>query len=162
MKTSLFLIFGFVLSFPLMACAQDNNTYIMAMAKKQANKVIDECWAVSQDDRDSGVTLRMREGTLVTANCLRDHIVSLSKDVLFKNNAEQQANIETSLNELMQHAGRIYWDLNNDHDVCKESSCGTMYTVIHNMSVARMLEKIVTDFYQQIAEYNYHYKFFDE
>lgn len=161
MKNTILLI-GFLLSFPLVACAQEYDADAETVAMKKAQQIIDACWAESQDDRDSGVTLRMRQGTTDSVHCMRDHILSLSKNTLFKNNPDMQTEIEESLNAVISDVGRLYWNLNNSHDVCTESPCGTMYTLFHNESVAKVMENILRDFYQKIAEYEYHYQVMDK
>ncbi len=127
-------------------------------ADKAAQKVIDQCWAISQADRDSGVTSRMRHGSLQTALCIEKHILFLSSTVLYKGDKEAQNRVKSSLEEIHKGVGKLYWDLHNSHAAC-QPSCGSMYTILHNGETAHVMEKILRDFYRKIAEFNDIYEY---
>ncbi len=46
-----------------------------------AKAMIDTCWALSKEDRDSGVTGRMRSGSARTAGCLQNVIVEQASEM---------------------------------------------------------------------------------
>ncbi len=122
-------------------------------ADKAAQKAIDQCWAISQDDKNSGVTARMRDGGIKTAMCLKEHILKLSAQVLFKKDAARQKEVADELQQIYESTGRMYWLLNNEHDACTIEFCGTMYTIFHADQMAVTMENILRDFYLKIAEY---------
>ncbi len=122
------------------------------LAKEKAQKAIDACWAISQEDRDSGVTGRMRSGALDSALCMEEHTLMLSETVLFKNNKQAQAEVKESLEKITDGTGRLYWLLHNSHDGCG-GACGSMYQILHNSQVAKEMEEVVRDFYIKIEDY---------
>lgn len=123
-----------------------------ARAQARAQKVIDACRAISQEDRGSGVTSRMREGTLNTALCMEEHIIMLAKTELFKESPEISEKIEQGLEDLRFAYGRFYWDLYNNTDACMPL-CGTFHHVRHSGKYALLLEGILFDCYQEIEIY---------
>lgn len=125
---------------------------IRARAGARAQKVIDACWAISQEDRDSGVTSRMREGGLKSALCLQEHIIMLAKTELFTESPEISEQIEQKFHNLHAAYASFYWDLYNSIDPCS-AWCGTENHVVHNGEYAHLLEKIVRDVYQQMERY---------
>ncbi len=152
---SIFLICSL---FSSVAQASDQNTF--DKAEQEAQKVIDACWAISQEDRNSIDNSRARKGILNSALCMRDHIIYLSETVLFKGDSETQQEVEDSLQKIKVGTGQLYWHLNNNHKRCTKSFCGTMYYSSHNSTTARAMENILKDFYRKIAEYNDDYHTF--
>lgn len=120
--------------------------------KAAAQRVIDKCWAISQDDRDSGVTERMRYGTWDTARCLRDHILFLSETILFEGNQDKQTEVKTNLENIINGYGKLYWALGNENNACK-TSCGTIEHITHNYVISHALGEILHDFYRKIDRY---------
>lgn len=155
-----------ILLFSLLAlssCAHSGRDYDAEnrRAQDRAQEAIDACWAISLEDRNSGVTSRMRQGTLESALCMKEHIIYLSENVLFKDQPEVQSEVKDSLENIKKGTGRLYWHLHNSHEYCGLSPCGTMYTMFHNSQFAEQMENIIYDFYQKISYYNQHYNVFE-
>lgn len=123
-----------------------------ARAQSDAQTIIDACWAISQDDRDSGVTSRMREGGLNTALCMEHAFLDLISKHMNKDDAEAQKRYADNIETLRMSYGRIIWDLYNDHDGC-DPMCGTMFHVFHNGVYAHLLEDLLLQTSQQIVDY---------
>ena len=121
-------------------------------AQAHAQEIIDACWAISEDDRASGNTPRMRYGALDSALCMENLILKLVSKYLHKNNPEILKDFQDNLQKLRMGYGRIIWDLYNDHDGC-DFSCGTMYHVFHNGYYAHLMEEILKTTVNQIIEY---------
>ncbi len=69
----------FLILFPSLSYAASDDMAEEGKYEAMAQKAIDDCWAISQADRDSGNTQRMRAGNLDTALCMEEHIVHLSE-----------------------------------------------------------------------------------
>lgn len=123
------------------------------LARQEAEAVVEECWAKSQEDRDSGVTSRMRHGTLSSALCIRDHILYLFKTVIYKGNDEEYFKAEMALDEIKKGTGKLYWSMNNNNAFCAPF-CGSMNHVLHNAKVGDVMEATLHDVYQIITEYD--------
>ncbi len=149
----IFLILLFL--FPSVAQAAEKNK-----SEEHAQKIINSCWATSEENR-KGSTAKIREGTLKSALCMKEHIIFLSETILFKDDKKIQKEVENALENIKFGTGRLYWHLNNSHEYCGSSPCGTMYTIFHNNEVAHAMEDILRDFYQKIEEYNRHYQSID-
>lgn len=125
--------------------------------KEKAQKAIDTCWAISLEDRDSGVTTRMRSGALDSALCMEKHIVELSQKYLFKNNPDKVQRVKEDLEKFRSGYGHLQWMLYNEIDSCFEginAGCGTMYHSVHNSAYAKSLEDVILRFYGQIEAYD--------
>ncbi len=109
-----------------------------------AQALIDACWAISLEDRSSGVTARHREGALNSALCLEEVILD-QVDVLFPDgeylSREQAAE---KLERLRFAAGSLYWSIYNENIAC-DPSCGTMWHPMHLASHAQILEQMIRD-----------------
>lgn len=133
-----------------------------AFEKIDAQKEIDECSAVGQADRDSGVTSQMRRGGAKTAQCLEDRIVVHLK-ALFKGQESKtfpdgktkftEEGFREILKQLSISYGGLYWSLYNDHAGCK-GGCGTMYHVFHLGKLMALLEQILRDVVAQRNEFS--------
>ncbi len=104
--------------------------------------VIDACWAVSKEDRESPVTERWRNGHLKTALCLENKIIDLldTADVGKSFLTREQAREE--LKNLRFSAGRLYWMIYNDNDHCG-LSCGTIWHSQHLTEVSKIYEQMI-------------------
>jgi hypothetical protein len=123
-----------------------------AWAEARAQEVIDACWALSLEDRSSGVTARMRRGALESSQCMRKHILFLSENVLFSKSPDTQRRVKESLEQVHSGIGGFYWEIYNNHDAC-DLHCGTMYMIFHNNEVAKTMERILKDSYMHINQY---------
>lgn len=139
-----------------------NTMAAAGIEKIDAQKEIDECSAVGQPDRDSGVTTQMRRGGAKTAKCLEDRIVGHLK-ALFKGEQSQtfpdgktkftEEGFRHVLRQLSVSYGGLYWSLYNDHAGC-QGGCGTMYNVFHLGKYMALLEQILKDVVAQRNEYS--------
>ena len=119
--------------------------------KLDAQPIIDRCWQLSEEDRDSGVTSRMRNSTFNTIDCLKSAI-SENTSAIIANYLYSKEEIDKDLSAIIKGNGRFYWNLNNSHKGCR-SSCGTMYHTFHAAEIAGRLEKILRDVIEKRNEY---------
>ena len=109
-----------------------------------AQALIDACWAISLEDRSSGVTAEMRRGALKSVLCLEQAILD-QVEILFPDgeylSREQAAE---KLEQLRFAAGSLYWSIYNGNIAC-DPSCGTMWHVMHLASHAQILEQMIRD-----------------
>jgi hypothetical protein len=77
-----------------------------------AEPLIEQCWAISESDRDSGVTARMRQGTSETIECLQEEIVRHAT-AFFKSRNEEE--IRQSLWVMGKSYADLYWVMYNEH-----------------------------------------------
>ena len=127
------------------------------IAKEKAQKAIDACWAISEEDRNTGSTILHRKGHLDTALCMEEHIVEISEKYFFKNDPEKVQRVRDDLEKFRFGYGHFHWMLYNEIDQCFENErpgCGTMYHVFHNNKYARALEPVVHNVYRQLKHYS--------
>jgi hypothetical protein len=75
-----------------------------------ADALVEGCWALSKEDRDSGVTQRMREGTSRTLDCLKDEIVRQGSE-FFDPQVTGEAETRQILDEISTPYGKLYQGL---------------------------------------------------
>jgi hypothetical protein len=146
MKKILLLIIFITAYLPQNAYASNDD------ATEKAQQIIDACWAISEGDRSSGNTPRMRSGTLDSALCMERVFLKLITNYLFKNDLKKLQIFENNIQNLRSGYGGLIWDLYNDHDGCTPS-CGTMYHVAHNGAYVDVLESILHRAFLQIIDY---------
>ena len=109
-----------------------------------AQALIDACWAISLEDRSSGVTARHREGALNSVLCLEEVILD-QVEILFPDgeylSREQAAE---KLERLRFAVGSLYWSIYNENIAC-DPSCGTIWHPLHLHANARVLEQMIRD-----------------
>ena len=118
-----------------------------------AQQIIDACWALSEDNRASGNTPRMRTGALDSALCMEDAILSLVSRYLNKNDPDILSQYREDLDKIRAGYGHMMWNLYNDHDGC-HAGCGTLFHVFHNDFYAHLLEDILKKTVKQIQDYD--------
>ncbi len=109
-----------------------------------AQALIDACWAISLEDRSSGVTGRMRHGAAKTVRCLEDVILD-QVEILFPDGeylSREQA--KQKLDALAEAVQTMYWSIYNENIAC-DPSCGTMWHPMHLASHAQILEQMIRD-----------------
>jgi hypothetical protein len=116
-----------------------------------AQKLIDACWAISKEKRDSGVTGKMREGSAITAGCFHQVIIEQA-EAIFEPEYLEKVQIEKRLDQLADAYQGIYWSLYNEHRGCG-ISCGTMYHVFHLGAYTGLLQKMIRDMVSQRNKY---------
>ena len=118
--------------------------------------LIDACWALSKEDLDSGVTARMRSGTMRSIRCLQNVIRDQAK-ALFDEETLKSMNLEERLTKIREGYGGLYWAIYNDHRGCLPSrtGCGTFYHVFHVAALSSLLEEIIRDMIVQRNEYRF-------
>ena len=72
-----------------------------------ADALIEKCWSISKEDRDSGVTARMRSGGLRSALCLEDVIVSQLTE-MFTPETLERIEVKNKLDQLRHSYGALY------------------------------------------------------
>ena len=118
-----------------------------------AQAIIDQCWKLSEKQRDSGVTARMRSGGIESAKCLRQQIVEHAA-TLFANTEYSEGEIDKHMELISEGAQTFYWNLYNEHKGCK-GRCGTMYQLFHIGKIAHIYENILKDVISQRNEYKF-------
>lgn len=110
-----------------------------------ADAIINNCWQISEEERDSGITNRIRNGTINSATCIRKQIVN-NASTLFHDSTYSKEDIDQHMELLNEGIGKFYWNLNNENIDCNgPSGCGTIYHVFHANKIARVYEKILRD-----------------
>ena len=117
-----------------------------------AQALIDACWAISLEDRSSGVTARHREGILESVLCLEEVILD-QVEVLFPDGkylSREQA--KQKLDALAEAIQTMYWLIYNENIACVPS-CGTIWYTGHLSANARVLEDMIRNI---VYVRNYH------
>ena len=118
-----------------------------------AEKIIQDCWAISLEDRSSGSTDRQRAGHLDTALCLEDQVIKHAS--VFHDTPEfTQSALKERFTQLNKIYGRFYWDIYNDHKGCRRS-CGTIFQSFHNAELAKLYENMLRDVIAQRNRYGF-------
>jgi hypothetical protein len=109
-----------------------------------AQALIDACWAISLEDRSSGVTGRMRHGAAKTVRCLEDVILD-QVEILFPDGeylSREQA--KQKLDALAEAVQTMYWSIYNENIAC-DPSCGTYWHDLHLHGNAHILEHMLRE-----------------
>lgn len=92
--------------------------------------IIDECWAISLEDRSSINSDRQREGGLNTVLCLKDAILDL-RDSRTEDEAWPPAlEMDRELDRFSFAVQRFYWTVGNDSEFCG-TFCGSTWFSVH-------------------------------
>ncbi len=135
----------FILCFPALSDASDTKS----MAQEKAQQAIDACWAISEDDVKSGITAKMRQGTINSSNCMENHVIDLAQNYLYPKSPSLLQETQQELKAIRTNYFEFYWNLYNKIDSCRPS-CGTMHYVRSDIKYAKLLESIIHDTYMQI------------
>ena len=114
-----------------------------------AEALVALCWAISEEDRGSGVTSRMRQGTADTIDCLEQEIVQHAT-AFFRTRSEEQ--IRQLVTDIGGSYAQFYWVMYNENKAC-DPGCGTVYHVVFIGEVAELLEDMLRDLVSQRNEY---------
>lgn len=106
-----------------------------------ADALVAHCRAISRQDRDSGVTSRMRAGTLKTVECLKDEVVRQAA-ALIDPEVMDAVEIRETVESLSWSYMTLYWSVYNDRRVCSPT-CGTIYHTFHVGRAAGLFEEIL-------------------
>ena len=119
-----------------------------------AQPLIDACLALSKEDRDSGVTARMRSGGARSIGCLQG-VIRDQAEALFDEESLNSLDLEEQLTKIRKGYQTLYWAIYNDHRACRfpRMECGTFYHVFHLGEHSSLLEKIIRDMVEQRNEY---------
>ena len=105
----------------------------------EAQKYIEDCWAISKEDRDSGAIGRMRHGTVRTATCMEKVILDLTERI-FDRDTYTREKMQKRLDAIRENYERLIWDIYNENKGCPP--CGIMYQLEHAFRYAQLLEGI--------------------
>ena len=108
-----------------------------------ADALIEKCWLISKEDRDSGVTARMRSGGARTAKCLQDVILDQVEAMFDPKTLTRKEALE-KLHLISEGYQTLYWSIYNQHRKCARW-CGTDRHVYHLGAYTALLEKIIRD-----------------
>jgi len=112
--------------------------------------IIDACWAVSKEDRESGVNSRMREGHVWTSVCLEKKVIELLDTLKFGESFISRAEAKQELDNLRTSVHRLYWMIYNDNEHCG-MSCGSMWFAQHLPTHSKLLEDMIRTMIRQVA-----------
>jgi hypothetical protein len=123
-----------------------------AWQKIDADALVSGCWALSKEDRDSGVTQRMREGTARTLACLEAAIIRQGGE-FFDPQVMGEAETRQVLDEISAPYGKLYWAMAAGHKGCIAGGCGTVQQVVPVLALARLFESVLRDLVAQRNRY---------
>ncbi len=131
--------------------AAKEETPLQAAVRHDAQKIIDACWAISLEDRDSGVTARMKSGTYRTIDCLTTQISSISKDYI--KNSDNRTEFLRELQVYTSSGYTLYNHIFLSHSGCQP--CGSFYNVAYTAHVANLLEQIIYTMFAQAEDHSF-------
>ncbi len=124
-----------------------------AWQKIDADALVSGCWVLSKEDRDSGVTQRMREGTARTLACLEATIIRQGAG-FFDPQVMGEAETRQVLDEISAPYGKLYWAMAAGHKGCiAGGGCGTVQQVVPVLALARLFESVLRDLVAQRNRY---------
>ncbi len=112
--------------------------------------MIEKCWALSKEDLNSGVTGRMRSGTMKTVRCMQNEIVEQAGE-MFEPDVLSRQEVRDKLDKIRNGYGSLYWSIYNEHKRCG-AECGTDRQVYHLGAYTALLEDIVRDMVRERNE----------
>jgi hypothetical protein len=120
-----------------------------------AQKLIDACWAISEEELASISNSEMRKGLSMTVGCFHEVIIEQSK-AFFEPEYLEEAQIKKHLHQLEEGYKGVYWWFYNGHKGCRiiGLSCGTMHHQIPSRYYTRILEEIIRDIASQRNRYH--------
>lgn len=139
---------GFWVVFSTPASANDILNEEAPFEAIDAQKLIDDCWAISLELR-SGSTRSTRHGFIETLTCLRKTIVEQTIP-MFEPGSLSPAYAEWLLIQMASSYQEFNDRLYNDHKHC---FCGTLYYNIDLWAVSHLYENVLRDV---ISERNKH------
>lgn len=122
-----------------------------APASPEAQAIIDGCWKISQDQRDSGVTPEMREGAADTVACLEKAVVDQT-ETLFDPQTLSRKEAQGEIDRLRE-AYEGYYDALLNHNRGCAPDCGSENQPVPNIEYAKLLEKMLRDIFSVRDEY---------
>lgn len=120
-----------------------------AWTEIDAEALIAQCFAISQEDWDSGVTSRMRQGTANTIYCIEEEIVRHATAFFATRNEEE---IRQLIADIGGSYAQFYWIMYNENKGC-DPSCGTVAHLFHLSAVSALLKDILRNLISQRNEY---------
>lgn len=114
--------------------------------------MIEKCWALSKEDRDSGVTGRMRSGAANTIGCLEKVVLDQLQPLFPDGKYMSRKQAREHLDRIRIGVQKLYWSIYNEHVGC-DPFCGTIYQVFHLSPNARILEDMIRALVRQRKEY---------
>ena len=104
-----------------------------------SDAMIGACWDETYEFR-AGTTVDAREGILLSALCLEEHILD-QFEVLFPPSVLTREEAAKHLEAIRTSYGSLYWKLYNEHRGC--GFCGTQHYTSHVAAHARLMEQIL-------------------
>lgn len=140
MQRFLIAALGFLAVFSPPVSAQDPLNTDRPFEEIDAQKLIDDCWAISLELR-SGSTRSTRHGFIETLTCLRKTIVEQTVP-MFKPGSWSPAYAEWLLIQMASPYQEFNDRLYNEHKHC---FCGTLYYNIDLWAVSHLYEDVLRD-----------------
>lgn len=139
-----------ILILPTALLAGSNESYV-TFESIDAEKLIAECWAISDARRATGITGMMRYGAADSVGCL-EKVVSDQAEAMFEPETVSKNDIQDWLDSILEGYQKFYWAIYNSHRGCSPQ-CGTIYHVFHLSKHASLLEKMIRDMAKQRNKY---------
>lgn len=118
-----------------------------------AEALIDACWKISKEDRDSGVTTRMRHGSARSIRCLQNVILD-QVDAMFDPKYLSREQAKKQLRKIIEGYQPLMWSIYNEHKSCGVE-CGTDRHVLHLGDHAALLEDILKQMINERNEFKF-------
>lgn len=141
---TLWLTFAMLLG-GVWGCRAGGNSYKAI----DSEKIIEQCWKISEEDRGSGVNSNMIDGAGKSIDCLESAIVENMVPLLGLKRREEIKNIVA---DFVEATGKLSFPIFNEVETCSPN-CGTMYIIMPMGVTAKFLEKILHDVISQRNEY---------
>ena len=151
LATFLFALIFLTLYPPSPAVAGGNGYPAKEPDIPDAQELIDACWAISKERRETGTTGELRGAALDTALCLEEEIHK-NASILISESSFPSKHISKTLEEIRSSYGKFYWHMYNSVEACYVS-CGTIFYSFHNSALAKLYEDILKDIIEQRRKY---------
>lgn len=113
-------------------------------AHERTEAAIEACWALSEAERDTGVTSDMRHGVVVSARCLEGVFQDEMRGLL-ADDTLRRLDLPSQIEALRSSYESIYWELYNGGRRNSRDWRGTMYQTFHLGAYTALLEQIIRD-----------------
>lgn len=117
-----------------------------------AQALIDECWAISLDQRSTGNTRLHVLGHERTIQCLENVALSELAMIFDQKNGLSRKAAQERLRSLTHAANHVYVPIFNDNKFCG-SNCGMANAIAHLPEAARVLEQVIRTTFALRAAY---------
>jgi len=104
-----------------------------------SKKIIENCWAISREKLDTGITSKMIRGAGDVIDCLEGAIV---ENMIALVGVKRRDEIKKRVDEFSSAVSNLHYPINNERKDCFPN-CGTLYTVSSMGVIAEFLEEML-------------------